>query len=74
MGKRTPTDRSQKSRRSVFGDLPADACETGSPDLFLEEVGMGPCTDQTQFLSFNAVNQDPVRLDVSPTIILKLPS
>ena len=40
--------------------------ETGSAVyLLLEEIGVGSGTDQAQFVSLDAVNQEPIRLDVS---------
>ena len=45
--------------------------ETGSAVyLLLEEIGVGSGTDQAQFVSLDAVNQEPIRLDVSLPVTL----
>ena len=42
-------------------------------DLLLKEIGMGTGTDQAQIVSCGAVNQKPVRLDMSLAITLPDP-
>ena len=45
--------------------------DTGSAVyLLLEEIGVGSGTDQAQFVSLDAVNQEPIRLDVSLPVTL----
>ena len=39
-------------------------------DLLLKEIRMGAGTDQVQFVSFGAVNQKPVRLEMGLPIAL----